>query len=736
MAGTIVRTRDSNGRFVRRPAAPRTTTAPSPAHTQQTSVAVAPIEDVTAPEWYFNRELSLLAFQWRVFDQARDEGTPLLERVKFLAILSTNLDEFFMVRVSGLKQQIAVDSADVRRDGMTPRESLHEIHKIVFELMESQCHYLKAVIIPELAENDIHLLTYEELNESQRNAATEYFLREVFPILTPLAVDSGHPFPHISNRSLNLLVVVRDEAGEHIARIKIPQSLPRFVPVPPTAPMRDASGIHRPRASIWLEQVVIANLPTLFPGKEIIAAYPFHVTRDADIEIQELEAEDLLETIEEQLERRGFGFAVRLVVDATMPEMHRLWLMEKLQIYPSDVYTLNGYLGLGDLMQLLRIDRPDLKDPPFVPQVPPTLRDGSDIYTAIRQGDILLHHPYDSFAPVVDFIASGSTDPAVRAIKQTLYRVGKDSPIVEALAEARDEDTQVAVLVELKARFDEENNIEWARALESKGVHVAYGMMGLKVHCKVALIVRREQDGIRRYVHLGTGNYNAGTARTYTDLGLLTANEEIGADVSDLFNYLTGYSDQREYRKLLVAPVNLRQRITELIERETARGPKGRLIFKTNHLVDERIIEALYRASQAGVKIDLICRSTCCLVPGVPGLSENIRVISILGRFLEHHRIYLFGNGGREEIYLGSADLHPRNLDRRVEVLFPIEDPAIRAHIREDLLETYLRDTDKARVLGPDGRYRPVPRPEGVPPFNAQEWLLNTATTGAGRYGD
>ncbi len=732
MAGTMIRVRDSNGRFVHRPAAPKAT--------EQASVPVvdhapaASIVDVRAPEWYINRELSLLAFQWRVFEQAHDENAPLLERLKFLAILSTNLDEFFMVRVSGLKQQVAANSADVAWDGMTPRESLHEIHMIVFELMESQCHYLHDVLLPALAENDIHILTYDELNVSQRDAATEYFMREVFPILTPLAVDSGHPFPHISNRSLNLLVVVRDDGGEHIARIKIPQSLPRFIPVPPTAPMRDASGIHRARASAWLEQVIIANLSALFSGKEIVAAYPFHVTRDADIEIQELEAEDLLEMLEEQLERRGFGFVVRLVVDATMPELLRNWLMEKLQVYPSDVYTLNGALGLGDLMQLLRIDRPDLKYPPYVPQIPATLRDGGgDVCASIRLGDILLHHPYDSFTPVVDFIKAGSTDPAVRAIKQTLYRVGKDSPIVEALAEARDEDTQVAVLVELKARFDEENNIEWARALENKGVHVAYGMMGLKVHCKVALIVRREQDGIRRYVHLGTGNYNASTARVYTDLGLLTANEEIGADVSDLFNYLTGYSDQHEYRKLLVAPVNLRQRLTALIERETARGVKGRLIFKTNHLVDEKIIEALYRASQAGVRIDLICRSTCCLVPGVPGLSENIRVISILGRFLEHHRIYLFGNGGAEEIYLGSADLHPRNLDRRVEVLFPIEDPAIRAHIRDDLLETYLRDTDKARELGPDRRYRPVPRPDGEPPFNAQEWLLNT-TTGGGRY--
>jgi polyphosphate kinase len=420
MAGTIVRVRDSNGRFVRRPAAPRPATDTASKAVSTRTATVARVEDLTAPEWYINKELSLLAFQCRVFEQAHDESTPLLERLKFLAVLSTNLDEFFMVRVSGLKQQVAANSADIARDGMTPRETLHEIHKIVFELMEAQCHYLHDVLIPALAENDIHLLPYETLNINQRDAATEYFLREIFPVLTPLAVDSGHPFPHISNRSLNLLVVVRDKAGEHFARIKIPQSLPRFVPVPPTAPMRDASGIHRPRAFAWLEEVVTANLSSLFPGMEIVAAYPFHVTRDADIEIQELEAEDLLATIEEQLERRGFGFVVRLVVDATMPETTRNWLMEKVDVYPSETYTLNGHLDLSDLWQLLRVDRPDLKDPPFVPQIPPALRESGDIFATIRQGDVFVHHPYDSFAPVVDFIKNGSADPNVRAIKQTL----------------------------------------------------------------------------------------------------------------------------------------------------------------------------------------------------------------------------------------------------------------------------------------------------------------------------
>lgn len=721
MAGSLIRVRDSNGRFVRR--------APRP---ERPNTAAGPV-NLADPALYINRQLSVLAFARRVFAQAMDVQTPLLERLKFVGILSTLLDEFFMVRVASLKQQVLANSEDVARDGMTPRETLHAVHKIAAALMAEQGAYLRDVLTPALAEDDVHLLPYDALNAEQQNAATDYFLREVFPVLTPLAVDSGHPFPHISSRSLNLLVVVRDSVGERIARIKIPQTLPRFVPVPTTVSMRAAEGIHRARAFVWLEQAVIANLRALFPGKEIVGAYPFHVTRDANVEFQELGADDLLELIDEQLERRGFGFVVRLVVDATMPDALRTWLMEKLAVYPSDVYTIAGHLGLSDLIQLLRVDRPDLKDPPFVPQTPPALREGGDIYATIRQGDILLHHPFDSFAPVVDFIKAASADANVRAIKQTLYRVGRDSPIVSALAEARDEDTQVAVLVELKARGDEENNIEWARALESKGVHVAYGIPGFKVHCKAALIVRREQEGVRRYIHLGTGNYNAATARSYTDLGLFTASEAIGADVSDLFNYLTGYSDQREYRKLLVAPVNLRQRIMALIERETARGPHGRMILKTNHLVDERIIEALYRASQAGVRIEIICRTTCCLVPGVPGVSEHIRVRSILGRFLEHHRIYVFGEGEGADVYCGSADLHPRNLDHRVETLFPIEDAALHADIRETILAAYLRDTARASELGPDGVYRPIRPAEGEEPFSAQEWLLNNA--GAARLG-
>ncbi len=715
MAEIADRLRDNSGRFVRRtPLVPEHPTLP-------------PNPALSAPELYINRELSVLDFQWRVFEEAREKTIPLLERIRSIAYVSINVDEFFMVRAAGIRQQVVTrTTAVVGRDGMTPRETLNAIHRNADALCTAQCEYLKETLLPALAAKDVYVFDYKDLNPTQQAAADEYFMHEIFPVLTPLAVDSGHPFPHISNRSLNLLVVVRDANGEHIARIKIPQSLPRFVLVPPTDTMHERAGIHRARASVWLEQVIMANLGTLFVGTEIVAAYPFHVTRNADIEIQELEAEDLLLTIEQGLEQRQFGSAVRLMVDGTMPEALAQWLMEKLELVPGDVYTMHGPLGLGDVNQLTRVDRPDLKYLPFVPGVPTALRDGANIYSAIAGGDILVHHPYDSFGPVVDFIQEGSADSNVRAIKQTLYRVGSDSPIVEGLAKARDEDTQVAVLVELKARFDEENNIVWARALEGRGIHVAYGMPGLKVHCKAALVVRREADSVRRYVHLGTGNYNAGTARGYTDLGLFTANEEIGADVSDLFNFLTGYSNQQQYRKLLVAPVSLRQRVFEMIERERTFGEQGRLLFKTNHLVDEEMIEELYRAAQAGVKIDLICRQTCCLRPGLPGVSENIRVISIVGRFLEHSRIYLFGNGGDTEIYAGSADLMTRNLDRRVEVLFPIEDASLRSYIEQDILDVYLRDTAKARELHADGTWHRVPPAEGEEPFNAQEYLLST----------
>ncbi len=709
MTDTVERARDTAGRFVRRipPLAPEHPVLPNdPA-----------LHD---PALYLNRELSSLEFQWRVFEEARVEATPLLERVKFLAIVNSNINEFFMIRVSGLMQQAATgNNAAIGRDGLTPRETLAAIEAKIAALFHEQSAYLRDVLMPALTAHGVHLLRYRDLAPTQRAAADDYFRREIFPVLTPLAVDSGHPFPHISNLSLNLLVIVRDEAGEHTARIKIPAPLPRFVPVP-----TDGEISGPPHSFVWLEDVIVANLHLLFAGMEVVAAYPFHVTRNADFEIQELEAEDLLETVEQGLEQRQFGFVVRLLVDDTMPDDVCRWLVANLEITRANVYTMPGPLGLDNLMQLLRLDRPDLKDPPFVPRTPAALQDATDIYAAIREGDILVQHPYDSFGAVVDFIQASNTDPNVRAIKQTLYRVGKDSPIVMALMNARDDETQVAVLVELKARFDEENNIVWARALERKGVHVAYGMPGLKVHCKAALVVRREADGVRRYVHLGTGNYNAGSARVYTDLGLFTADEEIGADVTDLFNFLTGYSNQQQYRKLLVAPVSLRRRVFEMIERERGYGAAGRIIIKTNHLVDEEMIEELYRASRAGVRIDILCRQTCCLRPGIPGVSDNIRVVSVVGRFLEHSRIYLFGNGDNSEIYAGSADLMTRNLDRRVEVLFPIEDATLRAHVEHEILGTYLRDTAKARELMPDGTYRHVRPAEGEAPFNAQEYLL------------
>jgi polyphosphate kinase len=651
-----------------------------------------------------------------------------------------------MTRVAGLRDQLATGTVvEAGRDGLSPREQLDLIHRVVREHSRRQRAHLRDVLTPALAAQGIHLLDHDALPPATRADLRAYFEREVFPVLTPLAVDAGRPFPHISNLSLNLLVVVRDETGDRFARVKVPPVLPRLVPVaPPAAAPVDA---RRPAAPVppiagalapppvaftWLEQVIAANVGMLFPGKEVAGVYFFRVTRNADLAIRDAEAEDLLETVEESLDRRLFGFVVRLSVQAGTPPEIRDWLAAQLLAAPGEIHVVDGPLGLSDLLQLHRLDRPDLKDPPFVPRVPPDWpRDGADVLDLVRRRDVLLHHPYDSFAPVIDFVRSAS-GPQVLAIKQTLYRVGTNSPIVDALLEARDEETQAAVMVELKARFDEESNIGWARALEQAGVHVAYGLVGLKTHCKLALIVRKEADGLRRYVHLGTGNYNAATARVYTDFGLLTCDPDIGADVSDVFNYLTGYSAQHDFRKLLVAPANLRARLMELIAREAAHGERGRLVFKMNALVDNEMIEALYRASRAGVRIDLIVRGACSLRPGVPGVSETIRVVSIVGRFLEHSRVYYFANGTAggpgDDLSLGSADLMPRNLNRRVEVLFPIEAPTFKAQLRDEILPLLLRDNVKARVLQPDGAYvrrRPAP---GEPEADAQATLLAAAT--------
>jgi polyphosphate kinase len=685
---------------------------------------------------YVNRELSLLAFFYRVLEEAQDESNPLLERCKFLSIVGSNLAEFFMVRVAAIKQQIEAGVVDLSPDGLTPAEQLAAIRQVAIRLMNDERACLD-LLLPQLDRAGIHIRNYAELNEAQKAHADNYFKQIVFPVLTPLAYDPGRPFPHISNMSLNLAVVICDpEDNERFARVKVPNTLPRLLPVP-TPPEQDAgNGLStRHYSFVWLEQVITAHLDDLFPGMRTVEAHPFRVTRDAEVIIQELEAEDLLETIERGVRQRRFGSVMRVTVNKTMPAAIRDILMENMDLQPADIYTLDAPVGISDLMSLYALDRFDLKDPPFLPAVPPALDDADeDLFAAIRRQDILLHHPYDSFAPVVDFLKAAARDPNVLAIKQTLYRVGRNSPIVEALLEAAANDKQVAVLIELKARFDEESNIEWARALEREGVHVVYGLLGLKTHSKIALVVRQEDDRIRRYVHLSTGNYNPSTAQTYTDLGLFTSDEAFGADATDVFNYLTGYSTKKDYRKFLVAPINLRSGIETLIRREielAKRGEPGHLVFKLNALVDKPMINLLYQASQAGVKVDLLVRGMCCLRPGLPGVSDHIRVTSIVGRFLEHSRIYYFHNGSQEEIYLGSADLMPRNLDRRVEILFPVQDRRLVRQLRDQILATYLADNVKARDMQPDGTYRRRARGASEPVVNSQARLIALHKGGA-----
>jgi polyphosphate kinase len=682
---------------------------------------------------FINRELSWLQFNWRVLEEAMDESHPLLERVKFLSIFSSNLDEFFMVRVSGLRHQLAAQTVDTPPDGMTPAEQLAEIRRQLSPKLAQQSACWRDDLLPELRQTGIHVLSYGDLKGKQRKLLRRYFEREIFPTLTPLAIDPGHPFPHISNLSLNLAVVVNDpDYGERLARLKMPDVFPRLLRIPSeeTADDYEYVGLKGVVSSnfVWLEEVIAANLDLLFPGFEIVGAYAFRVTRDADINIGEDEAADLLSSIQESVGMRYFGSAIRLEADAAMPERVRHILVNNLDLAPYQVYAVDGRLGLDDLMGLVQIDHPDLKDPPFLPSVPRPLATEDTVFAAIRQGDIVLYHPYDSFTPVVDFVRQAAEDPSVLAIKQTFYRAGTNSPIVDALMKARENGKQVAALVELKARFDEENNIVWARALERAGVHVVYGLRGLKTHSKICLVVRRERDGIVRYVHLSTGNYNTVTARTYGDIGFFTADPDIGADVSELFNALTGYSRQVKYRKLLVAPHSMRQEVIVRIQREVERQRQhgdGYLAFKMNALVDKSCIQALYCASRAGVKIDLQVRSICCLRPGVPGLSETITVTSIVGRFLEHARIYYFHNGGNDEILLGSADLMPRNLDRRVEILFPVEDAHLREVLRRDILNTHLKDTVKARRLLADGSYERLSPKPGTMPLNSQQWLID-----------
>jgi polyphosphate kinase len=684
------------------------------------------------PSLYINRELSLLAFQKRVLEEAQDESNPLLERVKFLSILGSNVDEFFMVRVAGLKRQVEAGSVEVGPDGLLPAAQLDAIRTEVSNLLTSASRCYRRQLEPALERAGIKILSFADLNEQQKKRASKYFANTVFPVLTPLAFDPGRPFPHISNLSVNLAVLIRDSEGEqHFARVKVPSSLPQLIPIDPAA--RGSSRRKLAKQNyIWLEELMCSNLDSLFPGMKVLESHPFHVTRDADIEIQELEAGDLLETTEEGLRQRRFGDVVRLTVDHEMPISMLRILISNLEIARADVYRVRGPLSMNRLKEIAAIDLPELKYPQFVPSVPAVLEYDSeeeDIFSVIRKKDVILHHPFNSFQPVIDLLKKAAEDENVLAIKMTLYRVGRNSPVVKALVDAMENDKQVATLVELKARFDEESNIEWARALERQGVHVVYGLVGLKVHSKIALIIRKEGDEIRRYIHLGTGNYNAVTAHLYTDFGLFTTDDDIGADATDLFNYLTGYSAKRDYRKLLVAPINMRQRLREFIEREIAHHKRhggGRMILKMNALVDAEMIRLLYEASRAGVQVDLLVRGICCLRPGVPGVSENIRVISIVGRFLEHSRVYYFRNNGDDQVYVGSADLMPRNLDRRVEVLFPVEDPRLIKFLRHEVLSLYLADNTKAREMLPNGTYVRRERKRGEPAVNSQHVLLET----------
>jgi polyphosphate kinase len=688
------------------------------------------------PELYINRELSAVAFIRRVQEEAAPSRHPLLECVKFIGIVSSLLDDFIMIRVAGLKDQQIAQVLDAGPDGMLPGEQLEALHGEILDVLSEQSRCLRTELLPALAEHGVAVLEHDQLTRAQAAAIARYFQDQIFPVLTPLAVDPGHPFPLISNRSLNLAVVLRDLDGEDLfARVKVPSTLRRLVRVPLNGRERThgaakTSGPQR-YAFVWLEQVIAAHLDQLFPGMEVLASYPFHVLRDADFEIQRDEASDLLTKVELGVRQRRFGSVVALAIHADMPEAVRDLLCENLEIDAADVYALKGPLGLAGVTELTEVDRPDLKDQPLVPRVPAELRMGRDPFAAIQRGDMLLHHPYDTFSSVAEFIQAAARDPQVLAIKQTLYRVGVNSPIVQALLEANRLGKQVAVLVELKARFDEENNIEWARTLEKAGVHVVYGQVDLKTHAKVALVVRRERDGVRRYVHLGTGNYNASTARIYEDYALLTCNPELGADASNLFNALTGYARHVHYNRLLVAPDTLRPGLLMRIEREIRQhqiSGKGHLIFKVNALVDPEIIQALYRASQAGVRVDLLVRGVCCLRPGVHGVSDSILVRSIVGRQLEHSRIYYFANGGLDddELYLGSADLMQRNLDHRVEALFPILDPVLRRTLRDVEIPKYFQDTANARELRPTGAYVRVQPHDSEPAFDEQAWFAHT----------
>lgn len=702
-------------------------------------------EHLRNPKYLISRELSWLEFNRRVLYEALDRRTPLLEALKFLAIFSTNLDEYFMVRVAALKQQIEAQVKRPTPEGLTPTAHLRAISEMLRPMVAQQHDAFATVLRKQMADQGIYLLDYGDLDTAQKNYLQHYFQEQIFPVLTPLAVDPGHPFPYISNLSLNLAVVVQDVKADqvHFARVKVPRVLPRFVILPERQVKSEVAQVCHWQG-VPLEQVIAHNLESLFPGMVIQSHYVFRITRNADLAVEEDEADDLMLAIEQELRKRRLGgSAVRMEIQASTPESVRQVLIREMELAEADVYDINGLLGLGDLMTFANLPLPELKLPDWTPTVPPaiallspprvedadpTQENAEDLFSLLRRQDQLLHHPYHSFAATVQrFISQAAHDPHVLAIKMTLYRTSGDSPIISSLISAAENGKQVAVLVELKARFDEENNINWARKLEKSGVHVVYGLVGLKTHTKIALVVRREGQYIRRYCHVGTGNYNPKTARLYTDLGLLSGQQEIGADITDLFNYLTGYSRQHSYRKLLVAPLNLRQQLTDLINQEidyARQGKEGRIIAKMNSLVDPELIAQLYQASQAGVSIDLIVRGICCLRPGLLGISDNIRVVSIIGRFLEHSRLVYFRNGGQDIFLLGSADWMPRNLDRRVEAVVPVEDASIQGELK-DILKIYLGDNRQAWDMQSDGTYRRRKARKGEPLVSSQKTLMD-----------
>jgi polyphosphate kinase len=675
---------------------------------------------------FINRDLSLLEFNRRVLEEAEDSRQPLLERLKFISIFSSLMDEFFMIRVSSLKEHLEEMPTP---ETLASKRLLKEIRQQVIELTQEQTDCLMTDILPALAEHGIRVVRFNSLAAYEREKLTKFFCEQIYPVLTPQAVDPSHPFPYISGGSLNIGLTVRPNlykrvrrahkltGDELFVRLKIPQFIDRLIP------------LGKDGRFVLAEDLISAHIKSLVPEAEPTDCHTFRITRDADIELREEEAHDLLQEMEDNLRQRRFGDVVRLEVAESMPSRMRKYLRRSLEIRSRDVYRIDGPLDLGGMDQLYKLDRPELKDPPLKIARPAEFETGESTFDIIKRGDVMLHHPYMPYSIITDFIEEAANDPDVLAIKICLYRMGPESPIPPLLMKASEMGKQVTVLIEIKARFDEENNIEWAKKLERAGVHVIYGLLGLKTHAKTTLIVRREKNRLRRYVHLATGNYNPQTSAIYTDLGLLTVDENIAQDATELFNFLTAYSPQDDFRKLMIAPANLRENMVRLIERETENARQGkpaRIIAKNNRIADAEIVEALYRASQAGVKVDLIVRGICTLRPGIPGLSENIRVRSVVGRLLEHSRVYYFENGGEPELYMGSSDWMPRNLDRRVEVITPVEEPKWMEFLK-DYLDCYLRDTAKARELAPDGKYHKITLPPGETEFNCQLGFQNSS---------